>query len=89
MFVLISVVCDCVVEQLQYLSAVSVQSLWCTLRFLYDSLSLCEHIFTVDPVYTLTVIISCIFSLDSTDGQSEITVRSTATESRWSSSVKV
>ncbi len=26
-FVLISVVCDCVVEQLQYLSAVSVQSL--------------------------------------------------------------
>ncbi len=27
-FVLISVVCDCVVEQLQYLSAVSVQSLW-------------------------------------------------------------
>ena len=56
-------------------------------RFLYDSLSLCEHIVTVDHMETLTVIISCIFSLDSTDGQSEITDRSTATESRWSSSV--
>ncbi len=54
-------------------------------RFLYDSLLLCEHIFAVDPVITLTVIMSSIFSLDSTDGQSEITVRSTATESRWSS----
>ncbi len=57
-------------------------------RFLYDSLSLCEHIFTVDIVFTLTVIISCIFSLDSTDGQSEIfssTCCSTATESRLSS----
>ncbi len=52
-------------------------------RFLYDSLSLCEHITTA--VKTLTVIMSSIFSLDSTDGQSEITVRSTATESRWSS----
>ncbi len=31
---------------------------------------------------------SSIFSLDSTDGQSEITVRSTATESRWSSWLK-
>ncbi len=57
-------------------------------RFLYDSLSLCEHIFTVDVVETLTVIMSSIFSLDSTDGQSEITVRSTATESRWSSWLK-
>ncbi len=54
-------------------------------RFLYDSLSLCEHITTV---ITLTVIMSSIFSLDSTDGQSEITVRSTATESRWSSWLK-
>ncbi|XDV52410.1 hypothetical protein PO909_021140, partial [Leuciscus waleckii] len=54
-------------------------------RFLYDSLSLCEHSTTV---ITLTVIISCIFSLDSTDGQSKITARSTATESRWSSSIK-
>ncbi len=54
-------------------------------RFLYDSLSLCEHIVTVDVVITLTVIMSSIFSLDSTDGQSEITVRSTATESRWNS----
>ncbi len=54
-------------------------------RFLYDSLSLCEHITTVS---TLTVIMSSIFSLDSTDGQSEITVRSTATESRWSSWLK-
>ncbi len=61
-------------------------------RFLYDSLSLCEHIVTVknttDIMITLTVIMSSIFSLDSTDGQSEITVRSTATESRWSSSVE-
>jgi len=48
---------------------------------LYDSLSLCEHMFTVDIVITLTVIMSSIFSLDSTDAQSEITVRSTATES--------
>ncbi|XDV52406.1 hypothetical protein PO909_021136, partial [Leuciscus waleckii] len=55
-------------------------------RFLYDSLSLCEHPAT-DNVCTLTVIISCIFSLDSTDGQSKITARSTATESRWSSSI--
>ncbi len=54
-------------------------------RFLYDSLSLCEHTTTV---ITLTVIMSSIFSLDSTDGQSEITVRSTATESRWSSWLK-
>ncbi len=58
-------------------------------RFLYDSLSLCEHPATTDPVCTLTVIMSSIFSLDSTDGQSEITFRSTATESRWSSSVEV
>ncbi len=61
-------------------------------RFLYDSLSLCEHIVTVknttDIMKTLTVIMSSIFSLDSTDGQSEITVRSTATESRWSSWLK-
>ncbi len=55
-------------------------------RFLYDSLSLCEHITTTDTVETLTVIMSSIFSLDSTDGQSEISCRwSTATESRWSS----
>uniref|UniRef100_A0A8C2GZL7 Ig-like domain-containing protein n=1 Tax=Cyprinus carpio TaxID=7962 RepID=A0A8C2GZL7_CYPCA len=58
-------------------------------RFLYDSLSLCEHLATTRTVVTLTVIISCIFSLDSTDGESEINVRSTATESRWSSSVTV
>ncbi len=63
-------------------------------RFLYDSLSLCEHTITrtrattFSAVETLTVIMSSIFSLDSTDGQSEITVRSTATESRWSSSVQ-
>ncbi len=57
-------------------------------RFLYDSLSLCEHPATTDIVCTLTVIMSSIFSLDSTDGQSEITVRSTATESRWSSWLK-
>ncbi len=64
-------------------------------RFLYDSLSLCEHIVThtdikiiCSAVKTLTVIMSSIFSLDSTDGQSEITVRSTATESRWSSWLK-
>ncbi len=57
-------------------------------RFLYDSLSLCEHIFTVDEVETQTVIMSSIFSLDSTDGQSEISLRSTATESRWSSWLK-
>ncbi len=60
-------------------------------RFLYDSSSLCEHTITrtrattCSTVKTLTVIMSSIFSLDSTDGQSEITVRSTATESRWSS----
>ncbi len=64
-------------------------------RFLYDSLSLCEHTITLtdtsricSTVITLTVIMSSIFSLDSTDGQSEITVRSTATESRWSSWLK-
>ncbi len=64
-------------------------------RFLYDSLSLCEHTTThtgtiriCSAVKTLTVIMSSIFSLDSTDGQSEITVRSTATESRWSSWLK-
>ncbi len=57
-------------------------------RFLYDSLSLCEHPATTDIVSTLTVIMSSIFSLDSTDGQSEISLRSTATESRWSSWLK-
>ncbi len=63
-------------------------------RFLYDSLSLCEHTITrtrattFSAMKTLTVIMSSIFSLDSTDGQSEITVRSTATESRWSSWLK-
>ncbi len=57
-------------------------------RFLYDSLSLCEHPATT--VIIQTVIISSIFSLDSTDGQSEISCRwSTATESRWSSCVTV
>ncbi len=59
-------------------------------RFLYDSLSLCEHITTTDRVYILTVIMSSIFSLDSTDGQSEISPRwFTATESRWSSWLEV
>ncbi len=57
---------------------------WVWRRFLYDSLSLCEPGAT-DVVATLTIKMSSIFSLDSTDGQSEITVRSNATESRWSS----
>jgi hypothetical protein len=48
------------------------------------TLYICEHIFTIDVVVTLTVVISCIYSLDSTDGQSEVTPRPTATESRWS-----
>ncbi len=48
-------------------------------RFLYDSLSLCEHKITrtitiriCSTMKTLTVIMCSIFSLDSTDGQIEI-----------------
>ncbi len=83
-----SCLCFFVVEWVSdsvWTAAGSVQSPW--RRFLYDSLSLCEHSITVYPVYTLTVIMSSIFSLDSTDGQSEICSIScsTATESRWSS----
>ena len=63
------------------ISTVTVQSDWG--RFLYGSVSLCYHPDTVGVVNTLTVVISCIFSLDSTDGQSEVTPWSTATESRW------
>ena len=57
-------------------------------RFLYGALSLCEHIFTAYNVETLTVVNSCILSLDITDGQSEVTASSTATESGWSPSME-
>ena len=56
-------------------------------RFLYGALSLCEHPVTYN-VETLTVVNSCILSLDITDGQSEVTVSSTATESGWSPRLK-
>uniref|UniRef100_A0A3B3HYV0 Immunoglobulin C1-set domain-containing protein n=1 Tax=Oryzias latipes TaxID=8090 RepID=A0A3B3HYV0_ORYLA len=50
----------------------SVSSLNC--RFLYDCFSLCEREFAVDVEFTQTVINCCIFSLNFTDGQSEIRV---------------
>ncbi len=83
-----SCLCFFVVEWVSesvWAAAGSVQSPW--RRFLYDSLSLCDHPATTDIVCTLTVIMSSIFSLDSTDGQSEICsiICSIATESRWSS----
>ena len=62
-------------------SSVSVQSDWG--RFLYDAFSLCEHILTVGIVETLTVVNCCIFSLNSTDGQSEVRVWSTACKTNW------
>ncbi len=60
-------------------------------RFLYDSLSLCEHKITVDFMYTLTVIMSNIFSLDSTDGQSEISpfIFSIPTESTGTATIEI
>ena len=51
---------------------------------MYGSVSLCEHPGAAGVVETLAVVISCIFSLNSTDGQSEITSRSTTSKSRWS-----
>ena len=62
-------------------SSVSVQSDWG--RFLYNTFSLCEHILTVDIMLTLTVVNCCIFSLNSTDGQSEVRVWSTAWKTIW------
>ena len=62
-------------------SSVSVQSDWG--RFLYDGFSLCEHPLTVGIVETLTVVNCCIFSLNSTDGQSEGRVWSTACKTTW------
>ncbi len=60
-------------------------------RFLYDSLSLCEHITTTDTVETLTVIMCSIFSLDSTDLQSEIssTLCSIPTESTGTATIEI
>ncbi len=60
-------------------------------RFLYDSLSLCEHPATTDRVCTQTVIMSSIFSLDSTDGQSEIssTSFSIPTESTGTATIEI
>ena len=55
-------------------TAVSVQSDWG--RFLYGSVSLCERC----AISLLTVIISCIFSLDSSDFQCKLSPRSTPTE---------
>ena len=57
----------------------SSSGVWCWSLFLYDCFSLCEHVFAVDVVITLTVINCCIFSLNSTDGQSEVRVWSTKT----------
>ncbi len=62
-------------------SSESLQSDWG--RFLYDQKSLCEHWTTV--LETLTVINCCIFSLNSTDAQSEGSPASTATKPSWSS----
>ena len=64
-------------------TSVSVQSDWG--RFLYDAFSLCEHPLTVGIVETLTVVNCCIFSLNSTDGQSEVRSASTATKPSWCS----
>ncbi len=67
-------------------------------RFLYDSLSLCEHKITLTVIIricstmkTLTVIMSNIFSLDSTDGQSEIssTFFSIPTESTGTAIIEI
>ena len=49
-------------------------------RFLYGSVSLCEW----SSIALLTVVISCIFSLDSTDFQREAGSRLTISESGWS-----
>ena len=49
--------------------------------FCYGSVSLCEHI---TAVYTLAVIHSTVFTVDSTYSQCEVTPRSTATEPNWS-----
>ncbi len=54
-------------------------------RFLYDAFSLCER----EAVTLLTVINSWIFSLNSTDGQSEVSSRSSSTETTWNSRLKV
>ena len=50
---------------------------------MYTSLTLWEHPVIIDLMSTLTKVISCIFSLDITDGQSEVRSRSTAPESVW------
>jgi len=50
-------------------------------RFLYDVVSLCEW----EAVTLLTVINSCIFRLNSTDCESEVSSRSTSTETTWNS----
>ena len=64
-------------------SSVCLQSDW--RRFLYDYKSLCERPGTTYAVQTLTVVNCCIFSLNSTDGQSEVRAASTATKPSWCS----
>ena len=72
-------VCVCLFSELY--QSVSVQSVWG--RFLYDGFSLCEQPLTVDIMETLTVINCCIFSLNSTYGQSEVSPRLCPTETIW------
>ena len=55
-------------------------------RFLYGSESLCQRVVTV---VAQTVIISSIFSLNTTDGQSVLRTRAAATESRRRSWVEI
>ena len=50
-------------------------------RFLYDVVSLCEQVAET----LLTVVNSWIFSLNSTDGQSEVSVYSTSIKASWNS----
>lgn len=52
-------------------------------RFLYDCISPCEQLLTVDLVYAHAVVNCRVFAPDSCDGQREVGVRSTACETFW------
>lgn len=67
--------CQSLQQKLTAATCQTVSSDW--RRFLYDSISLCEH---WAVICSHTVVISWICGLDSTDSQSEFRFRSTAAE---------
>ena len=76
------IMCVIVIYCLSVFAAVnSDQFLFSWRRFLCDIVSLCER----EAVILLTVVNSCIVTLNATDGQSEVSPRLTPTKTIWNS----